>query len=165
MTFWDMFQTNENSLYARKASVPMGPKGHIASRAAHPVQIPGLIGIVGDGDDDNVNLFRSPPYARLCIRGRSSVRPSGFEFEGRGFESLRIHLRRGRLVFGRLCGCGLTNAMARLPIDARHLAGFGKKVANRFLDHRLTIEAREPAQLAERTRIERLLQFGQDQES
>src|ERR1700676_5388093 len=73
MTFWDMFQTNENSLYARIAGVPMDPKGHIASRAAHPVQTPGLIGIVGDGDDNNVKLFRRPPYARLCIRGRSSL--------------------------------------------------------------------------------------------
>jgi hypothetical protein len=100
MTFWDMFQTNENGLYARLAGVPMGPKGHIASRVAHPVQTPGLTGIVGDGDDNNVKLFPRPPYARLCIRGRSSARPSDFESEGREFESLRAR-QYNQLLIGR----------------------------------------------------------------
>ena len=74
MTFWDMFQTNENSLYTRLAGAPMGSKGHITSRPAHPVQTAGLIRIVGDGDDNNDKLFPRPPYVRLRIRGRSSAR-------------------------------------------------------------------------------------------
>jgi hypothetical protein len=92
MTFWDMFQTNENSLYARIAGAPMDPKGHIASRAAHPVQTPGLIGIVGDGDDNTTNCSRARPMCvcakrprlRRSPRSRTSTRKTTERFAFHG---------------------------------------------------------------------------------